>query len=396
MRKNILIINKEIIYPPHRNGISNTLFNLIQEWICLGYKITIIYLNDIEENNENILRKFGINVINKNILGKELFVKIGGEILLKPKYSWDLDSKKFFFDVAEYEYTIIGSLTSSIIIDRLRNLNKTKVIFFEADALAMFYNRGRILTDSFLKKIHYFFQEKAIKKLEKRIYSKVDKIFFVSEVDKNYVMKYYNSSKIKTIKLGVPFYEKKKVFDSNKKIFNIGFSGIMDYEPNVLAVEYIINELMPLLDMEVKDYKIHIIGKNPKNEWYETNMYKNGKLIITGFLEDINSYISMLDIYISPLFLGSGMKNKILQAMSLGVPIVASLISIEGINELQHNKNFLLCDEKPKSWVISIKKLLNNSLLRKEFANINQKIIKENYSWKIAAKKILEEESDKG
>lgn len=112
---------------------------------------------------------------------------------------------------------------------------------------------------------------------------------------------------------------------------------------------------------------------------------------MTGFLEDIDGYIQEMDIYISPLFTGTGMKNKILQAMNLGVPIICTSISTEGINEVIDGENLIICDSKDaKIWISKIFELANDNELRNEFSLINREIIEKYYTWNNIALDFLE------
>ena len=93
------------------------------------------------------------------------------------------------------------------------------------------------------------------------------------------------------------------------------------------------------------------------------------------------SALSDLDIYISPLFLGTGMKNKILQTMGVGVPLIASKISVAGITQLSNGKNCFVCDDDPEMWLNYINTLICDADLRKQFSASTKSIISSEYSW---------------
>lgn len=386
----ILIINKEIPYPPHKNGNTNTIYNLIKAWKDKGNEVTLIYLNDFQSESEIELKKLKIEIININIKGKEYFIKYNGKYILKLRNSWDINSNNFpKIDVEKYDYVIFGDLGSTLIIDKLENFSKVSSILFQADSLAMYYERNKELTKNLLKKIYCILQKKIIKKYEKEIYKDIDKIIFVSEKDKEYVETYHKDKKIKSVKLGIERYTKRGILKLRKEEIDIGFSGIMSYEPNKIAAEFIIKEILPKLIKKKLNYRIHLIGKEPIESWKNLEYVKNNKLVITGYLENIDDYISNMDIYISPLFLGSGMKNKILQAMNLGIPIIASNISCDGITELKDHENFLLCDNQVENWIDKIEELAQDKNKRRDFSKKGIEIIKKNYSWSKMADEIL-------
>ena len=385
--KNILVICKDIPYPPHRNGVSSTLYNLIDQWINLKYNVSILYLSKKEIENEKVLQKKGVIIKNQDICKNEIICGVQENKLIKPRNSWGSSSKLFTeIDATGYDYIIYGSLITTIVFDKIHKKKQSKIIFFEADSLSMYYERSMNYTKNFIKKI-YFYTQKQIAKIMYQIF---DKTIFVSDVDRRYARKYCEKGKMETIKIGVAPYEGERIKGDNS-ICNIAFSGIMDYEPNIQAVNYIIEYILPLLDKIHLKYKVHIIGKNPRTEWLKNRYCFEGKLVVTGYVEDIESYIAGMDIYISPLFLGSGMKNKILQAMSIGIPIIASEISVDGINELQDKENYLLCDDKAESWINAIRVLYSNRKMCDDFSDKCKSIIHNNYSWNNVALKIIEE-----
>lgn len=387
--KKILVLCKEIPYPPHKNGVCSTIYNLICEWKKSGHTICIKYYTDQEVDNENEFLDMGVHVSCENAVGKEIFCRINDKYILKPRNSWSFDTRKIsMIDAGDYDYIILSNLVTSTVIDKIVRKDNNRIVFFEADSLSMYYSRNAKNSKNIIKKLYCKAQELIVKNFEGQIYRSAYKTIFVSEVDRAYARAFCSEGDMETVKIAVKEYPEIKKHEISD-ICNIGFSGIMDYEPNILAVEYIINNIMPVLDSTGLSYRMHIIGKNPKKEWLDNAYYNEGKLVITGFLDDIESYISQMDIYISPLFLGSGMKNKILQAMAIGVPLIASKVSVEGIDELIDKENILLCNDDPQKWTELVSKLYSDKQLRLSFTEKCRNIIKQNYSWSNVAKKMI-------
>ena len=135
---------------------------------------------------------------------------------------------------------------------------------------------------------------------------------------------------------------------------------------------------------------LHIIGKNPTEDMFSYQKKYHKNVIITGFINNIDEYISRMDLYISPLFVGTGMKNKILQAMNLGIPLICSRVSAEGIVELQNGINCIICDSlDAKEWIDNIIYLLKNSELMEKFSKETRLIIKKNYTWEKIARDFI-------
>lgn len=391
----ILIIANEIPYPPHKNGVCSTLYNYISCWSKSGHDIDLIYLiGEKDVQSEAVLKNnFGVKSISNNISGKEIIQKFFGHLFIKPRNSWHLNSKKLKqLDCASYAYILVGSFSSALVMDKLLNV-EGKIIFFEADSGSMYYERNYVQSKNLIRKLYLKTQIKCISRLERILYKKADITSFVSTVDYEYANDNFEGNFLANpIAVEIPVNCIKTVDTKNQKeYFDLGFSGIMDYEPNMKTVDYIIEKIMPELDKYGFDYKMHIIGKNPSDNWKESAYFRNGKLVITGFLDSIEKYIQSMDIYISPLFLGSGMKNKILQAMGIGVPMICSEVSVEGINELVNGVNYYLASENEREWCKYIYELCIDKQKQFEFSESCKEIIYKYYSWDESARRILGE-----
>lgn len=389
----ILIISKEIPYPPHRNGACNSLYNYVSCWEKAGYNIKVLYLTSQETTAEERLKEiFRIDVESINLTGSMAFTKINKVIVLKPRNSWSIDSGKCpIIDTSGFDYIIWGSLATTVIHDKIMQF-EGKQILFAADSLSLYYRRELHQRRGFIRKLYSFSQEIISKKYESLIYSTIKNVVFVSDVDKQYASNNFDGHFVENrIGVNIPQKYVKTIDEINEKeVIDIGFSGIMDYEPNAMAVEYIISKIMPCLDRLGLRYKMHIIGKNPKDEWKKTVYFKNGRLLITGFIDNMEAYISQMDMYISPLFLGTGMKNKILQAMGLGVPIICSKTSAEGIEGLVDGKNMIIVPDKVEDWGRAIKLLSADIYRRRAFSESCKEVIQNRYTWEQSAKRMLE------
>lgn len=105
------------------------------------------------------------------------------------------------------------------------------------------------------------------------------------------------------------------------------FFGVMDYAPNIIAVEYLITQVMPLLPDQ---YKLEVIGANCSDELLR---FESERVHFTGYVEDMRVALKKNDIFICPILAGSGVKNKILQASMIGLPIVSTTLGVEGIHK---------------------------------------------------------------
>ena len=101
----------------------------------------------------------------------------------------------------------------------------------------------------------------------------------------------------------------------------------MDYAPNIIAAEYLITQVMPLLP---NTYKLEVIGANCTDQLL---CFESERIHFTGYVEDMRVALRKNDIFICPILAGSGVKNKILQASMVGLPIVSTTLGVEGVHK---------------------------------------------------------------
>ena len=256
------------------------------------------------------------------------------------------------------------------------------------DSMSLYFHRkANIDSNTLVGKIYNEMQSKYYKKIQKKLYSKFDKVFFVSENDACYEKKMYKEvqSKIDNITLGVDYnkFDSSRYSSSTSK--NIIFTGIMDYPPNKDAAIFFATKIFPKILKKDSEVKFFIVGKNSDEDICRL---RSDNIQVTGFVDDIVESIASARVYVSPLRFGTGMKNKILEAMSCKRTIVASEISVEGISQLEHNKNIYVPITEDE-WVYYVVKALNDNAINESFGNQCRNIILMNYRWENAYTKVF-------
>ena len=106
-----------------------------------------------------------------------------------------------------------------------------------------------------------------------------------------------------------------------EKRYDIVFTGNMSYAPNVNAVDYLANEILPLVWKEVPEAKMYIAGAthDPK-----VRKAASDRIIISGWLDDIRDAYAQSRVFIAPMRIGTGLQNKLLEAMSMGLPAITT------------------------------------------------------------------------
>ncbi len=158
---------------------------------------------------------------------------------------------------------------------------------------------------------------------------------------------------------------------------NIGFLGTMGYPPNIEAVEWLYKEVFVPLRKNHPDLTLVVIGRYPSRSILEIG--EKPGVIVTGGVDDVWPYINGIDVFLFPLIRGAGLKNKILEAMYAGRPVVTTDIGNEGIDATP-GKELVLCRSSEDFQREAIR-LLNSSSERARMGNNARTFIKEKFSW---------------
>ena len=106
-----------------------------------------------------------------------------------------------------------------------------------------------------------------------------------------------------------------------EKKYDLVFTGNMSYPPNVNAVEYLTNEIMPAVWKTLPNVKLYIAGATPDPR---VKKAASERIIVSGWLDDIRDAYAQSRVFIAPMRIGTGLQNKLLEAMSMRLPAITS------------------------------------------------------------------------
>jgi sugar transferase (PEP-CTERM/EpsH1 system associated) len=110
---------------------------------------------------------------------------------------------------------------------------------------------------------------------------------------------------------------------------NLVFTGRMDYRPNIDAVRWFAREVLPLLRRRVPAVRFWIVGASPTNEVRDLAALTSVQ--VTGRVADTRPYLASADVVVAPLRIARGIQNKVLEAMAMARPVVATPEAFEGV-----------------------------------------------------------------
>jgi glycosyltransferase involved in cell wall biosynthesis len=158
---------------------------------------------------------------------------------------------------------------------------------------------------------------------------------------------------------------------------NVGFLGNMGYPPNIEAVEWLYQEVYEPLRGLRPELNLVVIGRNPSAS--VRTLGKQPGVTITGEVDDIWSYIRSIDLFLFPLLRGAGLKNKILEAMFAGRPVVTTAVGNEGIDATD-GEEVALCRTAEDFRRTAIR-LLDSPGERRRMGEAGHAFVRSNFAW---------------
>ena len=156
------------------------------------------------------------------------------------------------------------------------------------------------------------------------------------------------------------------------------FTGTMDYRPNVDAMLWFAEAILPLVRRARPDVRCVVVGKAPDRRLLAAAEREPG-LVVTGAVPDVQPYLARAVVYVVPMRMGSGSRLKVLEALAAGVPLVSTRLGIEGI--AVNAEEYALVAERPEAFAEAVLRLLADSALAGRLAARGRALVEERYDW---------------
>lgn len=249
------------------------------------------------------------------------------------------------------------------------------------DALSKGMER-RISSINWLYRLVFKEETKRLKHYETKILDYFEHVTIISEQDKSFIIHPKNHQiKVLPNGVGTHFFNFDKVLD---KEFDLIFTGNMNYAPNVQATLFLSNTFLPLLKKENPNIQIAIVGATPTKA---IENCANENIHVTGWIDDIRMAYAKSKIFIAPMFSGSGMQNKILEAMAMGIPCITTSLANNAILA-EHNTQILLA-ENEKEMLEAYQKLKNDSEFYDLISKNARDFVSKKYNWQNINKELI-------
>ena len=155
------------------------------------------------------------------------------------------------------------------------------------------------------------------------------------------------------------------------------FTGKMDYRPNVDAVLWFTDAILPRIAERFADTKLYIVGQKPHNSLQALS--GNAHVEITGWVSEVQPFLHAADVYVAPLRMGAGTRLKMLEAMASGCAVAATPVAASGL--VAEAQKAMLLAETETAFANTVIRLLESPEQRAALGEQAQEAVRRFYDW---------------
>lgn len=270
------------------------------------------------------------------------------------------------------EIIILQWTFSLMFIDSLKNsFPDALIVAIEEDVT--FLNYQRKIDNAANRKESIFWKKRyeIMHRIEINHLNKADLIVTNNPKDTNLLIK--EGVDKKKIFTSAPYIDNYLNVSRNEVNEDILFFGAMSRPENYLSAVWFIQNVMPLIKNETARFVI--VGGNPPTL---LKKYADHRIVLTGFVEDVTEFFQNSICMVAPLIGGAGIKIKVLEAMSAGMPVLTNEIGIEGIDAID-KKEYFHC-ETPEEYANCINAIVEGRICTEDLSYNAQSFILRNYN----------------
>ena len=244
------------------------------------------------------------------------------------------------------------------------------------DSPTLLYGRLLAMEQRLPKKLALYLETRSIAWWERRLGAACDLIITNSPVDEAVVRRAARTDRTMTIPNGVDTeYFAPGAGSTHRN--RLVFTGVMDYGPNEDAVVHFCEQIFPLIRRAMPDVEFWAVGSDPAAR--VRDLAREPGVHVTGRVDDVRPYVQSAAVFVCPLRAGAGMKNKILASMAMRRPVVATSLSLEGL-DARPDEHVLMADGA-EAFAAQVLKLLREPPLAQRLADRAYGLVGERYSW---------------
>jgi len=226
---------------------------------------------------------------------------------------------------------------------------------------------------SYLLRILFMMEYQRLLRYEHDIFNRFDNKTIISLPDRD-LLPHPQRAEVVIIPNGVD-HEYFKPVKGTKK-YDVVFTGNMGYPPNIDAARFIAEEIFPLVQEKIPGAKLLLAGATPHSK---VLALQSESITVSGWMADIRESYSSARIFIAPMRIGTGLQNKLLEAMSMEMPCITSALANQALGAIENEE--ILVGSSAEEYANHIVNLLQDERYAEDLAGKGHTFVKRVFSW---------------
>jgi polysaccharide biosynthesis protein PslH len=218
-----------------------------------------------------------------------------------------------------------------------------------------------------------------LQRFERQVFSEADVVWVCSQEEAELASRIAPDACVKSIPNGVDTATLAPVPDETPRPGRLLFFGRMDYAPNRDAVHYFADSILPVLRQAQPAVELHIVGNGIDDDLRALASRVPG-IKLVGRVDDLRPALAAASAVIVPLRMGGGTRLKILEAMSIGRPVISTTIGAEGLDVVSGRE--LLIADSPEDFAAAVDRVLRDPTLTAELGANARATAERLYDWR--------------
>lgn len=393
---NILILTPDSPYPT-ASGASLRNYGIIRELVSAGHQVTVLtFVQEALDPHTNPLYDVCAHVYTVELPTRTKMERIVSLVTTdKADIELRLASDTFqhkliyllqnqVFDVIQFSGIELASYLEVIQTYQ----EEAKVVYdalnAETELQRSIYQIDRKQPKRLPAAIYSLIQTRRIERFERELCQKVDGVIAVSEEDRKFLRE-YKGAPIYVMSNGIYVNDYSPPSNHVRNDHQIVFTGKMDYRPNVDAIEWFTEDILPRIQARFPSNKLIIVGRNPHSRIQPLATHDN--IEITGRVDSVQPYLHGAGVFVVPLRIGSGTRLKILEAMASGCAVVSTSIGAAGLND--EVKSAIKIADEPDTFAEAVVSLIEYPDQRDTLGKQAIRLVKKYYDWSALIPQLL-------
>ena len=255
------------------------------------------------------------------------------------------------------------------------------VVYDSVDCISSYLSQQWQSARNPLKKAFIYTEYKKMQRYEPRTISQFAATVITSSFDRDYLTRLGTRPEhISVVSNGVDT-EYFTPPNSTREQDSLVFCAKMDYYPNAQAMLSFCQEVLPRIWEVRPQTRLTIVGNEPPQE--VMNLASDSRITVTGYVPDIRPYLGKASVALAPLLVAAGMQNKVLEALAMGTPMVATPGSCRALH-VQHGTHLLIA-EGAANVAHAVLQLLDDSALATALSQAGREYVEQHHSWDASA-----------